>query len=368
MAAGSSTQPSHRGKITMQTIRTIAAALVFATMTSVGLAQQPPVNPLVVDSPKPNYPRVSTAAGYAVVADWPQRPDAYTWGAMPGLAVDSQDRIWTFNRGDMPVQCYAADGSCIRAWGQGKFGLSHHVKIDKDDNVWLSDVGQHVVQKFSPSGELLMTLGTPGKYGEDATHLNKPSDVAIGKSGNLYVSDGYGNNRIVQFTPEGKFVRSWGHLGNAPGEFAQPHAVAADSQGRIYVVDRNNVRVQVFDAEGHFLSQWKNVITPWGITITPRDEIFVCGSSPMRWDDKVELASPPTDQLVMKFTPDGRIDELWTFPTTPEDRDAKQGELKWVHAIAVDSRGDIYLGDIHGRGAQKFRRLSAEGNEQANAK
>lgn len=342
----------------MHAIRCAAVALLGFVSTTPAAAQQPPANPLVVDSPKPDYPRVDTAVGYQVVADWPRRQPGDVWGAMPGIAVDSQDRVWTFNRGEMPVQCYAADGSFIRGWGQGRFGLSHHVKIDRDDNIWLSDVGQHVVQKFTPSGELLLTLGTPGKYGESETLLNKPSDVAIGPNGHLYVSDGYGNNRVVQYTAAGKFVRSWGRLGSKPGEFAQPHAIASDSQGRLYVADRNNVRVQVFDSQGRFLAQWKNLVTPWGITITPRDEIFVCGSSPMRWEDKPELAAPPPDQLLMKFTPDGRIEELWSFPTAPDDRPPQPGELKLVHAVGVDSRGDIYLGDILGPGAQKFRRLA----------
>lgn len=337
----------------------VALFLISSGLTT-AIAQQTPANPLVVESPKPNYPRVNTAIGYEVVAGWPQKPAEFTWGFMPGIAVDAQDRIWTFNRGDMPVQVYGADGSFIRAWGQGTIGLAHHIKIDAQQNVWLADVGQHVVRKFTPAGELLLTLGTPREYGEDANHLNKPTDMVITKAGDIFVTDGYGNNRVVHFSPEGKFLATWGRLGPAPGEFSQPHAIAVDSQGRLYVVDRYNVRVQIFDQQGKFLSQWSNLITPWGIAITPRDEIFVCGSSPMRWSDKPDLSSPPKDQLVMKFTPEGKIEELWTFPLTPEDRKAEPGELKWAHAITVDSRGDIYIGDIHGRGAQKFKRLAAD--------
>lgn len=349
----------------MRSLSTILLAATWGLISATAsplVAQKPAANPLEVESPKPNYPRINTAVGYEVVADWPQRPAEYTWGFMPGVAVDGQDRIWTFNRGDMPVQVYAADGSFIRAWGRGQIGLAHHIKIDAQQNVWLADVGQHVVRKFTPAGELLLTLGTPGAYGDDQTHLNKPTDMVIAPTGDVFVTDGYGNNRVVHFTAAGKFVATWGRLGAAPGEFSQPHAIAIDSQGRLYVVDRYNVRVQIFDQQGKFLGQWLNLITPWGISITPRDEVFVCGSSPMRWSGKPDLSSPPKDQLVMKFTTEGKLEELWTFPLTPEDRAAEPGELKWAHAIAVDTRGDIYIGDIHGRGAQKFQRL-APGND-----
>lgn len=344
----------------MRILPLLCAAIVL--LIDAGLvplvAQEPEKNPLIVESPKPDYPRIDLAAGYQLVADWPQRPAEYTWGMMPGMAVDREDRIWTFNRGDMPVQVYTADGKFVRAWGRGQIGMSHHIKIDPQGNVWLADIGQHVIRKFTPGGELLLTLGTPGAYGADATHLNMPTDMAITPEGDVFVSDGYGNNRVLHYAADGKFVKTWGRLGVAPGEFSQPHAIAIDSQGRLYVADRNNVRVQVFDRQGKFLAQWVNLITPWGITVTPRDEVFVCGSAPMRWEDRPQLAAPPSGQFVMKFTTDGRIEELWNFPCTPEDREAQPGELKWVHAIAVDSRGDIYLGDIQGRKAQKFRRLA----------
>ena len=342
----------------LQSVCVAAMLLLPLLSTSPVRAQQPDANPLIVDSPNPNYPRIDFAVGYQLVADWPQRPAEYVWGMMSGMAVDRQDRIWTFNRSDMPVQVYGADGSFIRAWGRDQIGMAHHIKIDPQGNVWLADVGQHVIRKFTPGGELLLTLGTPGKYGDDATHLNKPTDMAITPDGDVYVSDGYGNNRVLHYAADGKFLKSWGRLGVAPGEFSQPHAIAIDSQRRLYVADRNNVRVQVFNRDGKFLAQWMNLITPWGITVTPNDEIFVCGSAPMRWEDRPALSGPPAGQFVMKFAVDGRVEEMWMFPCAPEDRDAQPGELKWVHAIAVDSQG-IFIWATFADAARKFRRLDS---------
>ncbi len=314
--------------------------------------------PAAVESPKPDYPRINMTPGYEVDPTWPQRPLEYTWGSMTGIAVDLQDRIWTFNRGDMPVQVYTADGKFARAWGQGLVAGAHHIRVDPQGNIWIADVGLHVVRKFTPGGELLLTLGTSGEYGEDDKHLNKPTDMAITQNGEIFVTDGYGNNRIVRFAPNGDYLASWGRLGTARGEFSQPHAIAIDSEGLLYVVDRNNVRIQVFDQSGKCLDEWRNVITPWGIWITPKDEILVCGSSPMRWGERPDLASPPKDQLVVRFDRSGKVQELWTFPLGKQG-ESQPGELWWVHALAVDSQGNLYTGDIHGRGAQKFRRLNA---------
>src|SRR5690606_37178584 len=122
--------------------------------------------------------------------------------------------------------------------------------------------GHHTITKFSPEGKVLLTLGTRGQPGEDASHLNQPTDVAITPAG-VFVADGYVNSRVVQYTADGKFVKAWGRLGTGPGEFSLPHGIAADSRGRLYVVDRNNVRVQVFDSNGTYLTEWRNIITPW---------------------------------------------------------------------------------------------------------
>ena len=173
----------------------------------------------------------------------------------------------------------------------------------------------------------------------------------------MFVADGYGNARGVHFDRRGKFVKAWGKLGTRPGEFSQPHSIVVDSKGRLYVADRNNARVQVFDRNGKFLDQWQNLLVPWGLWITPNDEIWACGSSPMTWPaDGGLLGCPPKDQVFMKFDRTGRLLQLWTVPQSKDDQQ-QPGELNWVHTIAVDSKGNIYAGDIQGGKAQKFVRV-----------
>jgi len=311
------------------------------------------------------YPRVDLAGGYRVDPSWPRRPEGMAWGEMPGVCVDPHDRVWTFNRGETPVQVYGPDGRFLRAWGRGQVGKAHHIRVDGAGHVWLSDIGLHVVRKFTPEGELLLTLGTPGEAGADSTHLDMPTDVAVTADGQAFVADGYGNNRIVHYDAAGRFVKTWGGLGSGAGQFSLPHSIALDSRGRLYVADRNNVRVQVFDQDGTYLDEWRDLIVPWHVWITPGDEVYVCGSSPMRWAGKLGVLPglmvgiPPKDQVLLRFTTGGRALALWTFPMGAEGRE-RPGELNWVHGMGVDSRGNVYLGDIQGKRAQKFERLESD--------
>lgn len=305
---------------------------------------------------KDKYPRVNVATAYVVDPTWPQKPGDFKWAEMPGVTVDAKDNVYIFTRSTPPVQVYDASGKFLRAWGQDtiKAKAAHHIKIDHEGNVWLADIEDHVVQKYTPEGKLLLTIGTPGRLGNDKTHLNMPTDMAIAPTGDVFVSDGYGNARVVHFDKSGKFVNEWGKLGSKPGEFSIPHAICMDSKGRLYVADRNNVRVQVFDQSGKLLDIWMNVVTPWGFHVTKQDEIWVCGSSPMQWRaTDTALGCPPKDQVFMKFNTAGKLLQVWTLPKG-EDGQEKPGELNWVHALAEDSKGNIYAGDIKGKKVQKF--------------
>lgn len=308
------------------------------------------------DTSIPPYPKINLAIGYTVDPNWPRKPTEFIWQGMPGIAVDRHDLIWTFNRSNVPVQVYRTDGTFVRAWGQGQVGRAHYMRIDSQGNVWLADIRLHVVRKYTQEGSLLLTLGTPSEPGEDERHLRQPTDVAIAASGDIFVSDGYGNNRIVHFDSQGRFVKTWGKLGVGPGEFSLPHSIAIDSKERLYVADRNNSRVQVFDKDGKFQKEWRNLLVPWGIWITEEDAVYICGSSPMLWNDDPRLGLPPKDQVVMRFTPDGRLVQLWTFSTGADGKE-KPGELNWLHGIALDSHGNLYLGDVRGNRAQKFVRM-----------
>ena len=259
--------------------------------------------PEAVAKPKlPPYPRVNLATVYVADPSWPRKPDGLRWGAMPGLAIDGKDRVYVYTRAVPPVQVYDADGTFLKSWGEDLVKDPHHIRVDRRGNVWLADTGHHVVMQCTPDGKLLKMLGTKGEPGEDEAHFNLPTDMAVTPEGEVFVSDGYGNSRIVHFDRDGKFVKAWGKLGIRPGEFSNPHAIALDSKGRLYVADRSNGRVQVFDQGGRFLDEWRNLVIPWGLWITPDDEVWVCGSTPMPWrETDVILGNPPHDQVFMRF-------------------------------------------------------------------
>ena len=309
-----------------------------------------------LEAQRPAYPKVTLSTWYKVDPTWPARPASCAWGDVPGVAVDAKDQVWVYTRAAPPVQVYQADGKFVRSWGEGQIRSAHHIRFARDGNVWLADVGDHAVYQFTPEGKLLRTLGTKGVAGDDASHFNQPTDMAVTPAGDVFVSDGYGNSRVARFDRQGNFVKAWGRLGTKPGEFSLVHSITLDSKGRLYVADRNNARVQVFDQDGRFLAQWKDLVVPWGLWMTPADEVWVCGSSPMEWRPGDENCGiPPKDQLFLKLDTEGRVLQLWTIPKGEDGRE-KAGELNWVHGIAADSRGNLYAGDIKGKRAQKFVR------------
>ena len=340
-------RPKHRSYF-LAIISALGALLLALAVTGGSTwAQLPSATPTA---------RVNMAVSYKVDPDWPQRPAGVEWGQMAGVAVDAKDRIYLHTRANPPVQVYTAAGKYIRGWGEGVIGSAHFLRIDHRGMIWLADVKDHVVRQFTPEGKLLMTLGTPGEAGDDERHLDKPTDVAVTPQGDAFVSDGYGNRRIVHFDRNGKFVKAWGSEGTGPGQFVLPHSIVVDSQGTLYVADRSNVRIQRFDQSGKFLGEWRNLLVPWGLSVTKDDEIWACGSSPMIWpEDDGMLGCPPKDQVFMKFSRCGKLLLLWTVPKG-EDGQEQPGELNWLHAIAEDSQGSLYVGDIQGQCAQKFIR------------
>ena len=290
-------------------------------------------------------------SGYRVDPAWPRKPSDVAWGDMPGVAVDRDDRVWIFTRATPAVQVYAPGGELVRAWADLDVTSAHHIKIDPEGHVWLADVGSHTVTKLSPDGKVLLRLGTPGEPGEDDAHFNKPTDVAVTPQGDVFIADGYGNNRIVHVDRAGRVVKTWGRKGTGPGEFDLPHGIGVDSKGRLYVADRSNGRIQVFTQDGRFVAEWPNILVPWSIWITPKDEIWTCGSTPtLQRNEQKMRGIPPHDQVLARFDASGKLLQLWSPPLGA----GEPGRLSWVHAVAVDSKGNLYVGDIKGQRVQRF--------------
>lgn len=299
-------------------------------------------------------------AEYDVDPAWPNRPtELSSTGGVAGVAVDKDDNVWVLQRGADPIQIYRPDGSFVRTWGRDLFRSVHQIRFDPEGNVWIADFMGHVVQKFTTNGKLLLTLGTRDESGEDATHFFRPTDVVVTPQGDIFVTDGYGNRRVVHFDQDGRFVKSWGKFGAKAGEFVLPHSIVADSTGRLYVADRNIGRIQVFDQQGKSLEVWSGFVMPWSLQMTNRDELWVCGSSP-HWWTREGVAPDVKDQVLMRLSTDGRIQQLWTLPLCQRKAKLKEGEVQTpggtfgVHAIALDSKGNIYIGDIYGERAQKL--------------
>ena len=287
------------------------------------------------------------APAYQVVHGWPSLPEGYALGQVVGVDVDSQNRVWVFHRAARPVLCIDGDtGEILSSFGDDMFENEHGLAVDTDDNVWVTDADTHVVQKYSPEGELLMTLGIKGEGGEDDKRFNKPTDVEVAPDGSIYVADGYGNNRVVKLDSDGKFVTAWGTKGSETGEFDTPHGIAVDGDGRVYIADRGNSRMQIFDADGNFLSEWKSdeIGRPWGVDITADGNVVVADGG-----DLTNTAYDRNGALLM--TADGGVIERWG------SYGSQDGQFYWAHDIAAGADGAVYVTDVNvGMRVQKFIR------------
>lgn len=301
----------------------------------------------------------SLDADYQVVHGWPVLPEMTIFEEVSSVAVDSQGNVLVLQRGgrkwpdsDVLDQTPIADptvfvfdgrtGVPLAIWGERRFALPHSLTVDAQDNVWITDVALHQVFKFSGDGKLLLTLGERGVAGEDEFHFNRPTDVAVTTSGPFYVADGYGNSRVLKFAADGTFLLAWGKKGNAQGDFDLPHGIALDVTGRVFVVDRQNARVQVFDGSGNHLP-WRGpaLTNPQDIAIAPDGTTFVTdigdGKSP---DRSGVYVLRPDGSTVGRFGRYGNYD----------------GQFLIAHGIAVAKNGEVYVADFTGRRVQKFVR------------
>jgi DNA-binding beta-propeller fold protein YncE len=239
-------------------------------------------------------------------------------------------------------------GKILSSWGGNVFVMPHGLTVDKDNNVWVTDVGLHQVFKFSHEGKLLMRLGEAKIPGNDSLHFNRPTDVAVAADGSFYVSDGYRNSRVVKFSRSGKYLFEWGKKGSKPGEFNIPHAIDLDAKGNVYVADRQNNRIQEFDAKGKFLKEWKNrsFANLYSVTINKINQHLLAVDYLIIMDTIIKGSD------IIEFNSEGNL--IGQFGRSG----SYNGPLCRYHDICVDNEGNIYVGDILGNRVQKFRLIS----------
>ncbi|MFC1952276.1 peptidyl-alpha-hydroxyglycine alpha-amidating lyase family protein [Chloroflexota bacterium] len=288
---------------------------------------------------------------YELVNGWAKYPES--WGILgaPGLTVDSQDRLYVFSRGTHPITVFDREGNLLTSWGEeGLFKRAHGIYAGPDGSIYCTDDTNHTVRKFTPDGKPLLTLGKEdqpsdtgykklGRLADNAmtvTHagapFNRPTGVALSSSGEIYVSDGYGNCRVHKFASDGTLLFSWGEPGDGPGQFRCPHSVLVDTQERVWIADRVNKRAQVFDTWGKFINQIPANGDASVVWIDHEETVYICGHNGVS-------ISTVDGQLL------AHIDDQDT---------GKHPGLFVGHAMVVDSKGDIYIGQPIKGNPQRF--------------
>jgi DNA-binding beta-propeller fold protein YncE len=289
------------------------------------------------------------------LADWhAEYPGGWQPTEVNSILIDAQDRLYAFNTGQYQATVFDRDGTLLSTWGEDRFTHNHGAWLAPDGSMWVADDGNHTVTRFSPDGQPLLALGdrdrpadtgytTVGPDGKpfadflesiattkrSGPPFNAPTDVAVSPRGEIYVADGYGNARVHKFSAEGTLLRSWGEPGKGPGQFVVPHGIAVDQEGRVLVVDRHNDRIQIFDQDGRYLTEWGDLMWPTGIFIDADQTVYVS-----------ELTRPG----ISVFDIDGRLLARWGN----ERRTEEDPLFVTLHDITVDSEGSIYVCEVMG--------------------
>ena len=337
-----------------ENFRIIAATLAFAAGLCIARvyvrADVEPTNSL----PNP----------YRTIENWAQLPPGRTWGSTAGVAVGPNGNIWVAERCGAnscadsnlaPILEFDPSGKLLTSFGAGMFVFPHGITVDREGNVGVTDgdgkAGKgHQVFKFSSKGKVLLALGKPGVSGNTSDTFNRPSAVAIAPNGDIFVADGHGgesNARIVKFSKDGKFITTWGKKGSAPGELNIPHALAFDSKGRLFVADRGNNRIQIFDQNGKFIDQWQQFSRPSGLFIDKNDVIYVADSESGSvakdhgaWKRGIRVGSAKDGSLTA-FIPDPNSDPNYTGTSAAE-------------GVAADAKGVIYGAEVGPKDLKKY--------------
>jgi DNA-binding beta-propeller fold protein YncE len=309
--------------------------LIVCSLLAVSAFAQKPTNPALM------IPQNAPALDYVAVADPLPLPAGVTIGAPASVGFDSKGFMLLLNRGPQAFAEFDAHGKFIRLFGDGLLNRAHGLRIDKADNLWVTDVNAHVVLKLNRQGEVLLTLGTKGEAGEwnEATgshRFNQPTDVALGRNGDVFVTQGHtpegGDPRVLKFNKNGKFIKTWGGKGTEPGKFAVAHGIAVDAKGLLWVADRENQRIQVFDQDGKYIREMKYAGLPCSLSIGDRYVYMVNGFA---------------GQL-LRLDLDGKV-------LAAVGKSGKGiGEFGEAHAITVGPKGEIWVADSVNSAVQKF--------------
>lgn len=280
---------------------------------------------------------------YRVEEGWGRLPDDWEFTDVAAVAVDRRDDVYVFNRGEHPMIVFDRRGNFLRSWGEGTFTKPHGLHIGPDGSFYCTDDGDHTVRKCSPDGKVLLTIGIPGKPAPyfSGEPFHRCTHTALSPSGEIYVSDGYGNARVHKYDPAGRHLFSWGAPGTDPGEFNLVHNICCDAEGWVYVADRENHRVQVFDGAGRYEAQWNNLHRPCGLCMGPgADPLYYIGElGPMLESNR---RFPNLGPRLSIATNKGRV----LARIGPPHAGLAPGHFVAPHGIAVDSHGDLYVGEV----------------------
>ena len=321
--------------------RVVMLAFIAATFfTQSSSAQQQ--NAVRNDLPQP----------YRTTRDWGQLPPGVAWAAVTAVEPAPDGTIYVVHRcfenscagrKEAPILKYDRNGKLLASWGEGMFIFPHGATVDRDGNLWVTDArGEkdkgHQVFKFNADGKVLMTLGKAGVSGSGADLFDQPTDVLVAPDGTIFVTDSHRNgknNRVVKLTKDGKYIKEWGTKGSGPGQISEPHTIAMDSQGRLFVGDRENNRIQIFDQDGKFIAEWRQFGRPSGITITRDDTIYVTDSE----------SGPDTGARELPGIKKGiRIGSAKTGVVTTfiEDMESTVADHSGAEGLGVDAQGNVY--------------------------
>ena len=281
---------------------------------------------------------------YEVLLDWAKLPGGWSFLEAVDVAVDSKDRVYVFCRGEHPLIVFDPEGNFLDSWGEGQFKRPHGITMSPDGSLYCVDDGDHVVRKYTPGGKLLLTLGSPGQASpfQEGLPFNRPTKAAFDpKTGDLYVADGYGNSRVHKFSPDGKRLFSWGQPGSDPGEFNLVHSICTDKEGYVYVADRENHRVQIFDSQGRYMTQWNNMHRPCGLHISGNGEqmCYVGELAPsLMINENFPNLGPRISIYNLKGKRQARLGDI---------RPGEKPDQFWApHGMATDSHGNLYVAEV----------------------